>query len=259
MLTRIITGLTLAPLIIWLVLAGPPWAVALFLVAAGVLSLAELLAMALPERRVERAVGVALGGALLALFAWGSPRAWSVAGVVALAAPGLAALAFPRPLERAGVRMLALMGSLFYVVGTFAFVLKLGEVPGHLMLSFAVVWLGDTGAYFAGRALGRHKLYELISPKKTIEGSVGGLLASVGGAFLIRAWLLPDLDVGTCLVLGAGGGAIAQVGDLVESVLKRTFGVKDSGRLLPGHGGVLDRLDGFLFSAPFLATVLGWS
>ncbi|MCB9729875.1 MAG: phosphatidate cytidylyltransferase [Deltaproteobacteria bacterium] len=270
MLTRIATGLVLAPLIIWLVLAGPTWGVLLFLWAAGVLAAYELLAMAMPGRRAEIALGVLLVALGLALWApglagyVGGSRSMSEArvgvarffGMAWPLAPGLLVLARPRPLETAGHRLMALYGGTAFILVTFGAVLSLGTSPPALMVSFAIVWLGDTGAYFAGRALGRHKLYELISPKKTIEGAVGGLLASVLGAWAMAAWIYPTLPLWKLITAAVVGGVVAQCGDLVESAFKRSYGVKDSGKLLPGHGGVLDRLDGFLFAAPVLAVLL---
>ena len=124
------------------------------------------------------------------------------------------------------------------------------------MMALAVVWFGDSGAYFGGKAMGRHKLYPIVSPNKTWEGTISGLAASVLGAYIIHLLLLPDLSLQIVVIAALVGGAVAQVGDLVESAFKRACGVKDSGQILPGHGGMLDRLDGLLFSAPVFAVLL---
>ena len=124
--------------------------------------------------------------------------------------------------------------------------------PGglNLLVSYvAVVALGDIAAYFIGTALGRHKLAPSISPGKSWEGFAGGLLGSLLGGLAI-AGLLDELDLLQGLTMGAIAGLIAPVGDLVESLAKREIGIKDSGRILPGHGGFLDRLDAILFAAP---------
>jgi phosphatidate cytidylyltransferase len=121
-----------------------------------------------------------------------------------------------------------------------------------IFFMLAVTWLGDTGAYFAGRTFGKHKLYEKISPKKTWEGAIGGAVTAVIGALIVRAIGLPESDLLLCIVLALVLDAAGIVGDLTESMIKRTFGVKDSGRIMPGHGGILDRVDSLLFTSPVL-------
>jgi phosphatidate cytidylyltransferase len=117
-----------------------------------------------------------------------------------------------------------------------------------VVLACALTWLDDTGAYFAGRAFGRHKLLPKVSPKKTWEGFAGGWLASLAAAFAVRAIGFHALSVVDCLVLGLLAGIVGPTGDLSESLLKRSLDVKDSGRILPGHGGILDRIDALLFN-----------
>lgn len=113
------------------------------------------------------------------------------------------------------------------------------------------VWICDTGAYFTGRFLGRHKLNQEVSPKKTWEGAIGGTLLAVGGALLMRHLFLPALlTVPTAIGLGLLVAVVGQVSDLTESIIKRSTGVKDSSHLLPGHGGFLDRFDSYLLLAP---------
>jgi phosphatidate cytidylyltransferase len=116
----------------------------------------------------------------------------------------------------------------------------------------ASIWACDTAAYFAGKSLGRRKLLPRVSPNKTWEGAIAGFLAAVGAFFLIGSLTLPYLDVVSTAVCGVMIGTLGQVGDLVESLLKRDAGVKDSSALIPGHGGVLDRFDSLLFVSPVL-------
>lgn len=113
-----------------------------------------------------------------------------------------------------------------------------------------LVFFGDIGAYYAGRYLGRHKLYPAASPGKTIEGALGGLVASMGIGLVFRWLFLPELPLWPCLIMFLCIGIAGPVGDLFESVLKRVGKVKDSGTILPGHGGLLDRIDALLFAAP---------
>jgi phosphatidate cytidylyltransferase len=128
------------------------------------------------------------------------------------------------------------------------------QSQGNLWVFFliAVVFAGDTGAFYSGWLLGKHKLYPAISPGKTWEGSAGGFLASLLAALLFSLWSSLEKPVLTMLGMGACLSVAGQIGDLSESMLKRAYGVKDSGSILPGHGGILDRIDGLLFSVPVL-------
>jgi phosphatidate cytidylyltransferase len=134
-----------------------------------------------------------------------------------------------------------------------------------LLLPLLATWASDTGAYAAGRTMGRHKLIPSVSPGKTVEGAIGGVLASVLVSWAIARWLLrpaAHLDfrwapVGVIL-FGVVVSAVGQVGDIAESLLKRDAGVKDSSTLIPGHGGVLDRVDSLLFVLPVSYILFGW-
>jgi phosphatidate cytidylyltransferase len=116
----------------------------------------------------------------------------------------------------------------------------------------AIVFFGDTFAYFIGRATGKTKIWPLISPNKTWEGAIGGLFGSVLGAILMKFLFLYEVPALAMVLLAVFAGAAAQIGDFFESLLKRVANKKDSGSLMPGHGGILDRIDGVLFAAPFV-------
>jgi phosphatidate cytidylyltransferase len=128
-----------------------------------------------------------------------------------------------------------------------------------LFLMMFIVMCGDSAAYYLGSLFGKRKLYPAVSPNKSIEGALGGLAGSLVGSLLFRQLFFPELGLGLCLVTSLTVGAVGQTGDLFESLLKRSCGVKDSGTIIPGHGGVLDRLDSILFAAPviwFFSTLL---
>ncbi len=127
------------------------------------------------------------------------------------------------------------------------------------LLAFAVPWSYDAFAYFTGRLLGRRKLLPRVSASKTVEGFVGGLIGAVAFMFVLRYALFPFLGPLHCVVLGAAGGVVAQMGDLAESLVKRDAGLKDSSRAIPGHGGILDRFDSVLFAAPFVYYYLAYA
>lgn len=127
---------------------------------------------------------------------------------------------------------------------------RLGGTPNWALLAILPIWAGDTAAIFAGRAFGRHPIWPRISPKKTWEGGLSNLVFAVGAGCGLGAWIgSPALGAAS----GLAAGTLGQAGDFYESALKRAAGVKDSGTLLPGHGGVLDRIDSLLFTAPVVA------
>jgi phosphatidate cytidylyltransferase len=125
-----------------------------------------------------------------------------------------------------------------------------------VIVTFALTWCYDTGAYFTGIWLGRHKLFPSISPGKTIEGAIGGVLCSIAGILVVRATIASYLTVPEAVGLAIGASIIGQLGDLSESMIKRDVKIKDSSRTIPGHGGVLDRFDSILFTAPLIYYIL---
>lgn len=144
---------------------------------------------------------------------------------------------------------------LFYVAFLFSYLIVLRYQPGGediLLFLLFVTWAGDTGGYFVGTWMGKKSLSPKISPKKTVEGMFGSTILAVFLAVLSKFLILKNTAIVHCLVMGIGVNILNQFGDLFESLIKRTFGVKDSGIIIPGHGGVLDRVDSLLFAAPFV-------
>ncbi|MBW7473263.1 phosphatidate cytidylyltransferase [Paenibacillus oenotherae] len=150
---------------------------------------------------------------------------------------------------------LLLLGALYVGYGFNAmFEVRNGDMHGLLttLMAFGAIWASDSGAYFTGRAFGKHKLWPSISPNKTIEGSLGGVLLAVI-VTAIFAFAVPDvIDLGRALLIGLVAAIAGQLGDLIQSAYKRVRGIKDTGALLPGHGGVLDRCDSWLIVFPLL-------
>jgi phosphatidate cytidylyltransferase len=199
-------------------------------------------------------LGVICGGVLpVAFYVGGMANQGAVAATVLLAfIVGL----FTRQELVISVQSVAftLLG-VFYVGWLFSYVLLLRlliDGPYYVFYIFGVVWLGDAAALIVGTLIGRHKLAPSISPRKTIEGAFGGLLGSLCGATLGGLLLLGHFSLIQCLAVGCMLAVLGQLGDLSESLLKRSAGVKDSGVLIPGHGGILDKVDGILFGAPAL-------
>jgi phosphatidate cytidylyltransferase len=157
--------------------------------------------------------------------------------------------------NRKKVEYASALSSLVYVVLPFSLAIWLALLPGYydpylLLAFFILLWSNDTGAYVWGRLIGGPKLWPAISPGKTWSGCFGGILTSVLAGYLIAVFLVDDPVHSIWLGLGAVIGILSTLGDLFESVLKRRAGVKDSGKILPGHGGVLDRFDGMIFALP---------
>jgi phosphatidate cytidylyltransferase len=145
-------------------------------------------------------------------------------------------------------------------VGALATLRLLGEPhgAGYVILALCFAWMSDTGGYFAGRFLGKRRLYEAVSPKKTIAGSVGGVVAATLAALAFRHFLIPTMPILHTVVLGLLASFLGQLGDLGESLLKRSVGVKDSGGIVPGHGGMLDRIDAAVITSSLTLVYLEW-
>ncbi len=253
---RLATAAVGAPLIVALLYKGPPWGFYLLVLPATLIAAWELFKMTHPADRVSQVMGVVMSAIVSAVvyFLGADARVLATTIVVVPLAGPLLTLVRLGDMKTAALRACALgMGPLFVGVPiTLLAVLRrdLGEQgPGYVVLTLMFAWLGDTGGYFAGRFLGKRKLYEAVSPKKTVEGAIGSLGGSVVGALLAHFWFLPKLSLEHGIPLALVAGVFGQAGDLGESVLKRSTGVKDSGAIVPGHGGVLDRVDALLLTS----------
>lgn len=261
MLTRVTSGILLAGSIVAVLVYTPWWGMGVVVAVALLLCATEYQRMARPDAPALERLAFVVACAAIA----GYPviaKCWpvythGVSFLVAFYLIAITRLARPDPIESSLRRLGLDLTGLVYLGATFPFVLLLRDRPDGgfvLLMVMVVTFASDTGGYFAGRFLGRHKLYPKVSPKKTVEGAIGGLAMAVAGMFCARAYFpgLEGLSPLDCVLMGVLGATFAIIGDLVESMMKRAFGVKDSGALIPGHGGMLDRIDGLLFCGPFL-------
>ena len=265
---RVLTALVLLPAVLALIFLASPTVVALAFAIVTLLAGWEWTHLARLEGPLRRGIGLAVLAAALAAWWWLPDLRGPWLGLALLwwFGAAVAVLAYPRGAARWNRPDLVLASALIVLPTTFGALSAVHAVAGPwaLLLLLLIVWSADIGAYFAGRALGRRKLAPQVSPGKSWEGAVGGLLAALA------------VGLGTLHVLGAQGLAVPNLGplplaaalvalvvvasifgDLVESMLKRACGVKDSGGLLPGHGGVLDRIDSLLSTSVPWALLTG--
>ncbi len=261
---RILTALIAVPLLLLVILKGPAW---LFLALAVVFALTgfwELSRLASKVGWKLLRVGYPLAALSVTAFYPGFPE-FQETGLAILIAVGLTAILTRDPGRETLGAVAATVFAVLYggaLLGTAVGLRMIApDERGRIWLVFllAVVMVGDAGAYFIGRAFGRSPLAPVLSPKKTVEGLVGGIVFSVATAVFLRYAAIPQLAFATAFGLGLSMALLGVVGDLFESLLKRSAGIKDTSSLLPGHGGVLDRIDSLLFAAPFLFLCVKWA
>jgi len=252
----------------------PTWALVFI---GSLLAMRELFAMMLPPE--DRAPALVIGGIACAAFYWLDPAALAVyssppralvslslegsaiAAAIAVVVPALYYLFRFRDIPSVAARYAGTVLGIVYAGFLLTYLAKLKLVdPNHagdtVLIVLLVAWVADTGGYFAGRFLGKAKLYEAVSPKKTWAGAWGGLAGSLLGVAVLKLFFADWLTWVDVFAIAIPGGILGQMGDLAESLIKRSVNVKDSGTLLPGHGGLLDRIDAVLFIAPYVYTYL---
>ncbi|MFC4728502.1 phosphatidate cytidylyltransferase [Coralloluteibacterium thermophilus] len=265
MRTRVITALLLAPLAICAVLLLPTaWFVAL-VAAVFLFGLWEYTRLADVAEPVARGVLVLANAAVIAAIAWASRGNTALLTMATLLGALWWVLAFVWLLrfdfasrDTTWARMLKLgAGSLCVIPAWCALALLHSESPRWALVALASIWAADSAAYFAGRFLGRRKLAPRISPGKTWAGVWGGLAGCILIALAFAMILGIETSYLLLALLAAVAGAFSVVGDLFESLIKRHSGIKDSGSILPGHGGILDRIDGILAALPVFVVLKG--
>jgi len=256
MVKRVASAIVVVPLFVWMVSRGPEWVFVLFVAAVAGTAAWEL------ARMFERAgvptyarLGPAAVVAVTVSFALPDldPPAAMIVLTLAVAVVLAAALWSRGTLSIEPVAT-TLLGVLYvgWFLGHAVLLYRLASGGALVLLLVGTTWLGESAAYVVGSVMGRHKLAPVISPKKTVEGAVAQVVVSLLGALALGAWLLPEWSLLRTLGAGVLLGLVGQVGDLAESVIKRSVGVKDTGNLIPGHGGLLDRVDGLLLNVPAL-------
>jgi len=281
MLLHILTSAVLIPLVVALVWWGPPAATAAAAALVAILALVEF--FGLGSRLGLRAftkwtifcaalifysqysVGMietraAAGGVSIMRDAAGGLLSLEAALLVFLFGCVSIGLVTRRPLQDVLPAMAVSSAGLIFIALPFSYLVRINEIEhvGHQLVLFTLclVWAGDMLAYFVGRSLGRVPMAPALSPKKTWEGALGNLLASLIVGVLFARWML--MDAISLLLIAALGNIAGQMGDLIESAYKRGAAVKDSGTLVPGHGGVLDRIDSLILAAPIVWATYQW-
>lgn len=257
---RLLTAAVVVPPLLGLLFKGPAWGFFALVLVASAVAADELFRMTHPNDGVARAVGILQTAGACFVTYWFSSDPRALLAMIA----GITLVGLLMPLWRLGdmqtaaLRTLAGVAGPFYIGSLLAMLAMLRRDGGDdhggwlVFMSFTFSWLADTGGYFFGRFLGKTKLYEAVSPKKTRAGFVGALVGASVGAALASLIYLRALPLAHALPLGVFAGTVGQLGDLVESLLKRSTGIKDSGGIVPGHGGMLDRIDALIVVSPIV-------
>jgi len=252
---RALTALAMIPLVAWAVLWAPPWVFFALLAAVACLCYREYNQLAAGYGFGAPGVAGYVAGLLLLWWNEAWAPAWFL--MVAIAAIALALVLRMDDLAKSLPRAALLLMGIVYIFGCWKCAMPVHDRSHHwLMYALLLNWAGDIGAYYIGRPFGRHKLAPVVSPKKSWEGAVASVIASVmvAGAYLL--YFIPGVTPAQAVGLTIAANIAGQLGDLAESALKRGAGVKDSGAILPGHGGFLDRVDSTLFALPVVYAYL---
>ena len=263
-LKRWLTGIVAIPVLIYIIGPGPRWLFHVLIFLASIVGLSEFFGFTAPKLRRHIKVAIFVLAFFLFYFITRGLFFMTLATISLWAIIPLILCLFSdrshRGHDTEDIGKI-LLGLIYIPLPLSLLVFMRNHPKGDIWIFFllAVIFIGDTGAFYFGRFFGKHKLYEVISPGKTWEGAFGGLLCAIITAlWFLKILRLHQVDL-SVLALVLALPVSGQLGDLAESMLKRNYGVKDSGKILPGHGGILDRIDGLLFSIPILYTYLTWS
>lgn len=259
---RLVTAGILLPLLVLLLLKGSAFLFTLFVSFLAVAGLHEYGRMTLPGRPLTAVIAALSGAAVPYLFFIRGWQSLILFLTLFLLASALFFLFRFNDIRRVTAETGVLAFGILYIPLLLGYLVLL-RTGDHgikwLFLLMLIVMSGDSAAYYLGSRFGKRKLYPAVSPNKSIEGGIGGLLGSLAGTFIAKATFFPEIGALLCIITALAVGVTGQLGDLFESLLKRSCGVKDSGTMIPGHGGILDRLDSILFAAPaiwFFSTLM---
>jgi phosphatidate cytidylyltransferase len=268
LLLRFLTAVVAVPLLILAINWSQPYGVWMWVLVAQITGLREWMAMTLPrESAGVRWLGVAAGVGYGAVLCWYPEPQVTLLGLCAVTILGFLLFLFRHgAIETVAQRVSMWITGILYA-GILIVPLALFKIHGPrgeglwIYVCLSSAWISDTFAYFAGRFLSRfyaRKLWEAISPKKTVIGACGGVFGSLAALSVAKLWYLPFLSWVDVLAIAIPANILGQLGDLVESLIKRSVGVKDSGVLLPGHGGMLDRIDALILVVPYVYAYARW-
>ena len=260
LLLRFLTAVVAIPLLIAAIQWQNPIGVWLWVLFAQIAGLRAWMNMTMPREPVfDRGFGVVLGVLYGTLISYQPTGQAALFGLWAVTIASFLFFLFRHGvIETVATRVAALLTGIFYagvLITPLALLKRRDDGAGWIYICLTSAWLSDTGAYFFGRFIGKHipaKLWEAISPKKTWIGGFGGLLFSGIALTIAKLWYLPKLEWIDVACIAIPANILGQLGDLCESLIKRSVGVKDSGVLLPGHGGMLDRIDALIFVVPYV-------
>lgn len=273
---RILVAVVGIPLLLFVLVVAPDWATMALLCGLSIIGAHELLSAVCGSENAKRWSGIAgtMGVFTVVSVYWADDRYADTAvaslGVFFLAA--MVVLLFVYAVVEYGgahpmsfLDICTVLAAGLVIPMALSCLLRLRMLPyggGMVLIPLVAAFCSDSAALFAGMAFGKHKLAPRVSPKKTVEGAVGGLLGGMLGMVIFRVIFhlvtLQQLHIGWCVLIGLVGAVMGQLGDLSFSLVKRQYGIKDYGRLLPGHGGVLDRFDSVVFAAPAIWLIVSY-
>lgn len=253
---RLATAAVAIPILLAIIFWAPPGAMSVLIFVLGSIAVVEYMGMAFAAQPIERRLGTVCGVGVMAVASVATAPGLALHGAFTAAVAILLVAVVLRPVDLpSGLRdcAVSLLGIAYVaILAHFVWLRHLPDGPYWIAFIVANGMASDTGAYFAGRAFGRHKLSPRVSPGKTIEGAVGNLAAAALIGVLAQLLFFPQERLSAMVGLAVALAAVGQFGDLCESAIKRAFGSKESGAIFPGHGGVLDRIDSLLFPVAIL-------